>query len=572
MAMTTPVSDRKPRRARTALVVSAALAIASVGVGVSTGSTTLALPTAASESSAVTIDPTRVLDSRVDVGLTGAFVSPTPRKLQITGTIETYIEATKTRAQLEVVPTGATGVLLNVTATAPTLGGFLSVRPGDATGVPSTSSLNFVAGDTVPNSVIVALPQTGANAGKIDITYVSGTTTATVDVIIDVVGYLTSNELAAIDGRLTALEQMPATPALQQHGARRVLGNYAFSGLADVSRPSLTIAPNGQPVIAYDRNTNDGLGLAFCDDSTCSFATPTSADGPMNSGESPSATIGSNGHPIVAHRDATNGELRVSGCIDNGCAAGTTLAVPGTSGAGWYPSITIDVDGFPLIAHENVVPTTTQIALTACTDLDCQTATTKDLTPGTAPRLTIGVDGFPVIAHAGPSFTGVWVTRCKDATCQAISTTEVDANGFLPDIAIGVDGNPILAYQTSSGSDLVVTHCGDVSCTTSTRTVADTIGTSGLGAAIIIQPNGLPVIAHEDNTNGALRITWCNDVACTTSATDMVDDDPTEDWGESPSIAIGTDGNVIVSHLGPSSGDVRVVHVSYAAWTPNGWD
>jgi|GEM_PF-3175630 len=53
----------------------------------------------------------------------------------------------------------------------PSANGFLSVRPGDATGAPSTSSLNFNAGQTVPNSVQVALPTAGADAGRIDITY-----------------------------------------------------------------------------------------------------------------------------------------------------------------------------------------------------------------------------------------------------------------------------------------------------------------------------------------------------------------------------------------------------------------
>jgi len=89
-------------------------------------------------SSVVTIDPVRILDTRTDVGLVGPFVSGVSRKLQVAG---------------GAVPAGATGVLLNVTVVAPSAAGFLSVRPGDATGAPSTSSLNFVAGDVVPNSV-----------------------------------------------------------------------------------------------------------------------------------------------------------------------------------------------------------------------------------------------------------------------------------------------------------------------------------------------------------------------------------------------------------------------------------
>jgi YVTN family beta-propeller protein len=127
-------------------------------------------------SSVVAVDPVRVLDTRTGVGLNGKFESRVSRKLQITGAT---------------VPAGATGVLLNMTVVAPSAAGFLSVRPGDATGTPSTSSLNFAAGDIVPNSVQVALPTVGPNAGKIDITYDAyGATGPTTDVLADVVGYL----------------------------------------------------------------------------------------------------------------------------------------------------------------------------------------------------------------------------------------------------------------------------------------------------------------------------------------------------------------------------------------------
>ena len=127
-------------------------------------------------SSVVTIDPVRILDTRTDVGLAGPFVSAISQKLQVTGAA---------------VPAGATGALLNVTVVNPTANGFLSVRPGDATGAPSTSSLNFNAGDIVPNSVQVGLPTAGANAGQIDITYDAfGVAGPATEVLIDVVGYM----------------------------------------------------------------------------------------------------------------------------------------------------------------------------------------------------------------------------------------------------------------------------------------------------------------------------------------------------------------------------------------------
>ena len=155
----------------------------------SLGGGTLFVAQAASgpSSAVVTIDPVRVLDSRDgnDIGLAGPFVSAVGLDLHLTGPIQT------TSGTQTVVPDGATGVILNVTVVAPTANGFVSVRPADAPGSPTTSNLNFRAGDVVPNAVTVQLPTSGADKGRIEITYdafaIAGPTT---DILIDVVGYL----------------------------------------------------------------------------------------------------------------------------------------------------------------------------------------------------------------------------------------------------------------------------------------------------------------------------------------------------------------------------------------------
>ncbi len=160
----------------------------------------------ASESTIVTVTPERIMDTRdpVNVGLAGPFVSPVSQKLQVTGSVPT------TTGTKIVVPAGATGVLLNVTAVGPSAAGFISIRPGDATGVPATSSLNVTAGQNLPNAVQVALPTAGANAGKIDITFDSyGVVGPTTDILIDVVGYMTN----------TGLQQLVADVALKANTA-----------------------------------------------------------------------------------------------------------------------------------------------------------------------------------------------------------------------------------------------------------------------------------------------------------------------------------------------------------------
>ena len=161
------------------------------------------------ESTIVSVTPERILDTRNgnDIGLPGPFVSAVAQKLQVTGSIPT---ATGTKT---VVPAGATGVLLNVTPVSPTTAGFISIRPGDAAGAATTSSLNFTAGGISPNSVQVAMPTAGANAGKIDITFDAyGVAGPTTDVLIDVVGYTTNTGLQELVADVAAKASITALP------------------------------------------------------------------------------------------------------------------------------------------------------------------------------------------------------------------------------------------------------------------------------------------------------------------------------------------------------------------------
>lgn len=79
--------------------------------------------------------------------------------------------------------------MLNVTVVRPGSRGFLSIRPGDATGTPGASNINFGAGGpNIANSVTVQLPTSGPAAGVIDI-FVNGTAG---EVLIDVAGFYQS--------------------------------------------------------------------------------------------------------------------------------------------------------------------------------------------------------------------------------------------------------------------------------------------------------------------------------------------------------------------------------------------
>ena len=133
-------------------------------------------------SSFVSITPIRILDTRTDVGLNGPFESGVAQTMPVTGIVPTQPPAPADPVSVEVVPSTATSVVLNVTVVNPQTKGFLSVRPGDATGDPATSNINWAAGGAnIANAVTVQLP----TAGDINI-FVNGTVG---EVLIDVAGY-----------------------------------------------------------------------------------------------------------------------------------------------------------------------------------------------------------------------------------------------------------------------------------------------------------------------------------------------------------------------------------------------
>lgn len=127
----------------------------------------------------ITTDPARILDTRNGANPdtpVGAGAG-NQRAVTIRGAVA---EGTSN----VVVPNNSNivGVLINVTAVLPTAGGFVSVLPQAAGGVPSSSNLNFAPGAVKANLVMVPI----GDDGKIYLYNANGNT----NLIVDVVGYL----------------------------------------------------------------------------------------------------------------------------------------------------------------------------------------------------------------------------------------------------------------------------------------------------------------------------------------------------------------------------------------------
>jgi hypothetical protein len=156
-------------------------------------------------SSFVSVDPARILDTRTDVGLSGPFVRNVGQKLRVTGSVPTQPPGNVPPTNQTVVPAGATAVTMNATVVTPRTGGFLAIRPGDATGTPATSNINLNPFQTLANSITVQLPTSGSAAGTIDI-FIDGVVD---DVLIDIVGYYVPTADAGAGASASAVTLVP---------------------------------------------------------------------------------------------------------------------------------------------------------------------------------------------------------------------------------------------------------------------------------------------------------------------------------------------------------------------------
>ncbi|SDS91819.1 extracellular elastinolytic metalloproteinase [Streptomyces sp. TLI_053] len=179
-------------RARSAVAV-AALAALVLTLPVTTASAAPATPggppvgpgRATAPAAFVPLGITRALDTRSYQETPAAQA----RKLQPGESFDVPLSNWKnhTPREIPVVPADATAVVVNVTATNPTADGYLTVRrDGNMPGAPATSTLNFEAGETVSNTVTVAVDPRGAGTSpQINVYNNAGTT----DVVVDILGY-----------------------------------------------------------------------------------------------------------------------------------------------------------------------------------------------------------------------------------------------------------------------------------------------------------------------------------------------------------------------------------------------
>lgn len=286
---------------------------AAVAVTLGAGGLMVADAASSAPSTFVSIDPTRVLDTRTDAGLPGPFASGQAQNLQVTGTVPTQPPVGPIQPRL-VVPTTASSVVLNVTVVAPSAAGFLSIRPGDATGAPATSNINFGSGGpNIANAVTVALPTSGPNAGQINI-YVSGTVK---EVLIDVAGYYEPAGATGGSGGIVAASNKKddiVDPTAGQFGVAMSVTVEATSvGIIQITGSAFSLANGSEP--QFDCRITRGNGVTTNDSSDdladTDRGTRVPAQGRGNCTTNGTVAVGAGTHVInlVVRKDQSDAEF-----------------------------------------------------------------------------------------------------------------------------------------------------------------------------------------------------------------------------------------------------------------------
>ena len=207
------------------------VALLGAAVGVAAGVSTSPLTDAAG-SVYIPLAPSRVLDTRPPspTGLSGPLTPYSPKTVQITDRFPA--EPTKN------VPAGALGITANLTVTAPTALGYVSLTPVPVV-IPSTSTLNFSAGQTIANAVTAQL----GPGGTISLTYGAGAG-ATTHVILDITGYFMAGAGGAT-GATGPAGPAGADGATGAAGAAGAAGPQGPAGAAGAAGPQGPAGPTG---------------------------------------------------------------------------------------------------------------------------------------------------------------------------------------------------------------------------------------------------------------------------------------------------------------------------------------
>ena len=186
---------------------------------------------------------------------------------------------------------------------------------------------------------------------------------------------------------------------------------------------------------------------------------------------------------------------------------------------------------------------------------------------GEQASVAIGADGHPIIAYRDGTNGALKVAWCATSHCTGPTTTTEIAPTYsfgTNPIVIGADGIPVIAFVDDPSLDLLVAKCANPRCSGSaTIHIVDSEGITGLAASMAIGPDGNPVVSYVGGS-GVLRVAKCLDPACAAPASIHIVESAVE-VGAFTSMRIRSDGTPIIAFQDLTNDDLRVASCQDAA-------
>jgi hypothetical protein len=179
--------------------------------------------------------------------------------------------------------------------------------------------------------------------------------------------------------------------------------------------------------------------------------------------------------------------------------------------------------------------------------------------------IAVGDNGNPVIAHSDAIANSLEFYSCDNPICSSGTARTLDNPsdnvGWYISMVIGRDGRPVISYYDHfTAQSLKFYACDDPSCTSGTaRTLHDSPSDDlGRYTSIAIGTNGNPVVSYHDATAGALKFYICDNPACTSGSVRTLDDQ-VNIVGQHTSVVIGQDGYPVISYHDYTAGALKLL-------------
>jgi hypothetical protein len=367
----------------------------------------------------VPITPLRVVDSRINLGVTGAFVSSTPKTFNVAGA--------------GTIPADAVAVTGNVTVTGQNSSGFVAVTP-NPTATPPSSTINFPLGDTRANNFTIPLSASG------DLSAVLRTSAAakTAQVIVDITGYFLADDSGSTFETLTPTRVMDT-----RAGAGHVGPLGVFS--AGVTQTLSIAGANSIPANAVGITGN----LTVTGQTRAGYLSVTPDDPPGTPSSStlnfPLGDTRANGLTAALNG---SGDLSITYVTSTG--TGTTHAIldvtgyylPDTSGLRFYP-----------LNPSRLLDTRAGVVLSALTGVFSSNVA-RTFTVNTHWGVPADAEAFAanltVVGQTSSGFLAVTPVATNNPSTSTLNfpVGDIRANGLVSPVS---SGNAAIVYRTSTG-------------------------------------------------------------------------------------------------------------------------